>query len=260
MIPLAPPVKALSLWQPWASLLTLRPSCLKCNSTGKMGITIQCDYGTGFEEDEVDCDSCPPPIKEIETRSWRAPESLIGQRVAFHAAKHPVDEGLDLAGHTVLHDGLGDPMLVLPEAYEDVGEGALHAIPLPYGRVVGSGRLVECLPMRRDHPQWDHLHVTDTLLIAWRNDDVTLMAWDQENVSDQYPYGLFEHGRYAWLFDYQATIWERCPYCWADETVTCPVCRGAGRLEEPPSVVGRQGVFNWTAPGPDDVAADTLDA
>lgn len=44
---------ALTLWQPWASLIAIG-------------------------------------VKRYETRSWPAPERLIGQRIAIHAAKRPV--------------------------------------------------------------------------------------------------------------------------------------------------------------------------
>ena len=44
-------MKAISLWQPWASLIMLG-------------------------------------AKRVETRSWRPPEALIGARVMIHAAKH----------------------------------------------------------------------------------------------------------------------------------------------------------------------------
>ena len=45
-------MKAISLWQPWASL-------------------IACE------------------AKRIETRSWKPPQSLIGERIAIHAAQTP---------------------------------------------------------------------------------------------------------------------------------------------------------------------------
>lgn len=47
-------MKAITLWQPWATML------------------------------------CIPQIKPHETRSWRMPESLIGEPVAIHAAKRRV--------------------------------------------------------------------------------------------------------------------------------------------------------------------------
>lgn len=270
-------MKTLSLWQPWASLLTLRPPCVRCFDTGRMGVTYPTDYGTGFEHDEIDCDACPLPVKWIETRSWRAPESLLGERLAFHAAKRPPEEGLDLAGHVVHRNMLSEPMLSLPEAYEDVGEGGLHAIPLPLGCVVGSGRLVDCLPMIEGQviqvPNHDVLHITrvpdphlpmnpwssvPTLTILRHADLFDYSEIDHEDVTDQMPYGHFEAGRFAWLFEDQATVWQRCPDCWGDASTVCHLCHGVGRLEEPPVVVGRQGVFNWIVPDPDAVD-DRLD-
>lgn len=58
-------MKAISLWQPWASLIA-------CGA------------------------------KDIETRSWRAPASLIGQRVLIHAAK--TRKGIDLLAKDDLTD------------------------------------------------------------------------------------------------------------------------------------------------------------
>jgi hypothetical protein len=46
-------IPAISLWQPWASFIAIG-------------------------------------VKRYETRHWRAPARLVGQRIAVHAAKHPV--------------------------------------------------------------------------------------------------------------------------------------------------------------------------
>lgn len=50
-------MKAISLWQPWASLIAVG-------------------------------------AKPYETRSWAPPKALIGQRIAIHAAKKDVDQAL----------------------------------------------------------------------------------------------------------------------------------------------------------------------
>lgn len=51
-------MKAISIWQPWASLcVTPDPKC-----PGR-------------------------PLKQFETRSWAAPSSLVGKRILIHAAK-----------------------------------------------------------------------------------------------------------------------------------------------------------------------------
>ena len=61
-------MKAITLWQPWASLCVIpRPIDPATFST----------FGGAI----------PLPFKTIETRSWPAPKSLIGQRIAIHAAK-----------------------------------------------------------------------------------------------------------------------------------------------------------------------------
>lgn len=51
-------MKAISLWQPWASLIAIG-------------------------------------AKPFETRSWAPPKALIGQRIAIHAAKKPLGDAVD---------------------------------------------------------------------------------------------------------------------------------------------------------------------
>lgn len=48
-------MKSLTIWQPWASLIVGSPDV--------------------------------PPQKPVENRSWRPPESLVGERIAIHAGK-----------------------------------------------------------------------------------------------------------------------------------------------------------------------------
>ncbi len=66
-------MKGISLWQPWASLIAL----------GK---------------------------KRVETRSWRPPQALVGQRIAIHASARPVDQ---LARELLFRAGV-DPGMDLP--------------------------------------------------------------------------------------------------------------------------------------------------
>ena len=85
-------MKALTLWQPWASL-------------------IACG------------------IKHHETRSWRAPEWLIGKTVAIHAGKTMMpDPGADLAA-------------ILKREF-----GAEWAFDLPRSAVVATATLEGCYP------------------------------------------------------------------------------------------------------------------
>lgn len=69
-------MKAISLWQPWASLIML-------------------------------------DAKRIETRSWKPPESVIGQRVFIHAAKRLDPCVLEEPFSTVIGDPANAPIGVL---------------------------------------------------------------------------------------------------------------------------------------------------
>jgi hypothetical protein len=82
-------MKAISLWQPWASLVV---------------------HG----------------VKKIETRDWQPPRSLIGKRIAIHAAK------LDRY----------DPLMLAPPFL-----GLLEEDELPHGAIVGTVKLSSCIRM-----------------------------------------------------------------------------------------------------------------
>ena len=86
-------MKAITLWQPWASLIT-------------------------------------EGMKTRETRSWQPPASLVGQRIAIHAAKRPMtNEHLTATVvRELLQLGFGQPS------------------DLPYGAVVCTAVLVRVFP------------------------------------------------------------------------------------------------------------------
>lgn len=92
-------MKCISLWNPWAMLLVLGE-------------------------------------KKFETRSWRLPDALIGQRVAIHAAKHVDSETRALCKT--------DPFRL---ALKGVG---LDFLPL--GTIVGS--VVFGAPWNTNHPKF----------------------------------------------------------------------------------------------------------
>jgi hypothetical protein len=91
-------MKAISLWQPWATA---------------------CMY---------------PDIKVHETRHWPAPDTLIGQRFAVHAAKRVVRPW-------ELEDEV--------EAYMGVRFGTPWRHRLPFGAIVGTATLEACTSMDR---------------------------------------------------------------------------------------------------------------
>lgn len=79
-------MKAISLWQPWASLIA-------CGA------------------------------KTIETRSWPAPSTVVGARIAIHAAK--TKQGIWLA--TSDEDLIGELIELFPEGPDLLPRGALVA-------------------------------------------------------------------------------------------------------------------------------------
>lgn len=101
-------MRALSIWQPHASLLVVPNP-----ATGK-------------------------PFKLYETRSWAAPSGMIGQRVAIHAAKNRSDlNGLfPLYGHDGrCDDEFAQALWMLNIRREE---------DLPMGAVIGTAILAAC--------------------------------------------------------------------------------------------------------------------
>lgn len=222
---------AISLWQPWASLLVTRQRV--------------CDV--------YDCARCLAGlhdrfrmVKRFETRSWPCPPKHIGQRVAFHAAKRkPTAEGIQrltqLGDWWIEADGLGGFAM-----HHDVGG---HDFPLPLGCIVGSGIITASLPIvepRTVTPADDTISHNGDRLIWWPADQGGI------DISDQLPYGDWTPGRYAWQIDDAAPCTERCPWCWGvghtqrpdnGRDVVC-WCGGAGRCDPIPAT-GHQGFWEW---------------
>lgn len=160
-------MKALTIRQPWASLIALG-------------------------------------VKTIETRSWRAPQSLIGQTIAIHAGKWtprigafagPIHEGPDGGyEYAMLRDRDGERPWKLwsPEGW----------MTLPLGAVVATATLAGCLPMvdndtGNNRPKQNrYVYMLDDEAMAI---DLTLTAERYTSITDQLPYGDFAPGRWAWM-------------------------------------------------------------
>jgi hypothetical protein len=103
-------VKAISLWQPWASL-------------------IACE------------------AKPFETRDWAPPRELIGQPIAIHAAKKVDRDAVDLAEALIYGQhkdgghGLADRLHATFSRAPDEVMGIFGACVLPVGSVVAIARL-----------------------------------------------------------------------------------------------------------------------
>lgn len=139
-------MKALTLWQPWASLIAIG-------------------------------------VKTIETRSWAAPKSLIGQRIAIHAAKRPSDTEADFRFEPVLH------------------EHGMCFVDLPLGAVLSTSLLVDCLPMIDANDPIPMLggfvYVDPDFIQIHADADDSAPTY----IEDQLAYGDFRSGRWAWLLD-----------------------------------------------------------
>jgi hypothetical protein len=200
-------VKALSLWQPWASLVALG-------------------------------------VKTIETRSWST--SYRGP-LAIHAARRPVREKVVIGAYEAwLPDEPGRPHPNHPDGrparlYCNSPKTSFDLArwwPLPFGAVVATCTLVDVVPMKaHTEPTTDHAaHLmvgtrfdAGRLLLARPSEGfsgsgrsiTTHFEWATDVVDDQRPYGDFAPGRYAWLL--------------AD----------VKPLAEPIPVRGRQGMWEW---------------
>ncbi len=203
-------MKAITLWQPWASLVAAG-------------------------------------VKTIETRSWRAPANLIGERIAIHAAAKRPQQGL-LIGNWLTHWERSDGGDVLGHGLANMATGDDRYLDLPLGAIVGSAVLEACIPMVanvEDIPELIAcLEVDD-------NDGFGLFYEGDEvgtDVSDQIPYGIFVPGRWAWLLTDIKPTSERCPTCTGGRIPgrygRCPSCAGAGVCAPVPAK-GHQRVWDW---------------
>lgn len=95
------PLRCVSLWQPWASFIAIG-------------------------------------AKTVETRSWPAPQSIIGTRVGIHAAK--TLKGIDLARSN-------------PDLWERYVELYRRSLDepglLPFGAIVATAVIEACVPVER---------------------------------------------------------------------------------------------------------------
>lgn len=168
-------MSALTLWQPWASLCVLprpAPSMWGHDAVG---------HGP------------PParPFKTIETRSWPAPTALIGQRIAIHAAARKVP-GVDRLGDS---DYWYDTFGMWTETATSDGRNVI-TVPWPLGAVVGTAVLVGCVPMVDVvGPSYERAVVLGDDGEAWLH----RMGEAPTGVHDQFPFGDFRPGRWAWL-------------------------------------------------------------
>jgi hypothetical protein len=230
-------VTALTLWQPWASLIA-------------------------------------EGVKTIETRSWPAPAELIGQHIAIHAGQKFVPHHARGLGGFLAIPTITDPAYQGPQPCNPV-TGRQRRIPkraqtptlfwphtgpharlredkpeysvsqhLPLGAIVATAQLVACVPIVAHRP--------DTTIAPYASamDDGTVVARLHDASVEACParyesadFGDFTPGRWAWLLDDIATTDTLCPWC-GGFVADCIVCDGAGGCEPVPAK-GRQRLWQW---------------
>lgn len=164
-------MKALTLWQPWATLVALG-------------------------------------VKTIETRSWST--SYRGP-LAIHAATRPISDRLTLGVWEAWpsdprgyqhpnHDGPRPARL-----YRNDGGWLVSGrwLPLPLGAIVATCTLVDVVPIVSSGSDLPAPWCADTF--EWEDGKGHLYVMRPDAaltvVDDQRPYGDFAPGRYAWLLD-----------------------------------------------------------
>jgi hypothetical protein len=161
-------VKALTLHQPWATLIA---------------------HG----------------VKRIETRSWST--SYRGA-LAIHAAKRrpptlwpKVDEDLPLAVDLVLMSRFWE----WTENVQDRNSGGAYRWQGPLGAVVATCDLVDVLPIIDEVGRRLDLRSSPYPFVRAYNDGAVRIIRDDHSVAewidDQRPFGDFTPGRFAWLLD-----------------------------------------------------------
>lgn len=213
-------MRALTLWQPWASLVALDVKTIETRSwstsyRGPLAIhagsslaglkAIECDYEDGWRIGTLDGD---------DSRSYH------WQRID---------------GHHVIR------------GYSDEGP-----VDFPLSAVVATCNLVDVIPCHDTCAQPipdDLFYVTIDGRGLYRQ-QVTGDPWVASNVhqidmTKQLPYGDFTPGRYAWLLDDIKPTTERCPVCMGLPSHWCRACNNH-RVCDPIPAKGRQGLWEWT--------------
>lgn len=138
-------------------------------------------------------------IKVIETRSWKAPEALIGQRIALHAAaKKPTED--QRVGDWTVHE-MADGSWAM--TVDDKAQPYRYA-RLPLGCIVATARLDACAPMidlMTGEPddllgQSPAIYVGPDTLTLSHHFEIPARHID---IGDQRPYGDFQPGCWGWI-------------------------------------------------------------
>jgi len=129
-------MKAITLWQPWALLVAKR-------------------------------------YKKIETRSWKAPKELMGQRIAIHAAKAFSKEMQELCWTQPFRG------ILLKNGFN------MSFSDMSFGKVVATCRLTACLRIAGED----------------KTKNVAQLETGYFVEGNEYHFGDYTHGRYAWILE-----------------------------------------------------------
>lgn len=195
--------------------------------------------------------------KYIETRSWRAPKGVIGERVLIHAGKVKAD---------VFVTGLAPWRPLLAE-----GSDARLTKSMTFGAIVASCTLLDCVPIlagdeaeRTDlddlpYPRVESHVGTGEFPDGWldlyhRTLGNALDPESGRSIPHEAPFGDFAPGRFAWLLGDVKPTTSRCPRCWCQllpgtgalisgvDGARCSVCHGEG-VCDPVAMKGRLGLW-----------------
>lgn len=205
-------MRALTIRQPWCSLVFTWLVCSECKGAG--AFTMRTDYGTGSQDDRcLACDGVGMvTVKWIETRTWAAP-SLVGETIALHAGSYRPRLG-----------PIGEFEVTTVDGREGLwARKGRSVIALPLGAVMGTARVRRIVPIAGFSTPVETTAPIDRVLV-WPDGKVARLQGpaaynrDEErhleghvDVDDQLPYGDFRAGNFAWVLDEITTFAEPVP-------------------------------------------------
>jgi hypothetical protein len=214
-------VKALTVRQPWASLIACGAKTIETRSwrTSYRG-PIAIHAGKTIDGIRTLPGDCEGSVEG----DWRY--GYIGDYQASFCFRSG-DEGRRGNAEMVKTDGASSA----PDF-----EGTL-----PLGAIVATARLVDCLPIIDDGPALaPYLNpALATLRLIDAHDGGTPI-----DIADQLPYGDFTPGRWAWLLEDAQPTTERCPYCMGI-FFPCRRCADGLLALHPIPAKGAQGLWEW---------------
>lgn len=121
--------------------------------------------------------------KKIETRSWKAPDYLIGQRIAIHATKAMPKWAMELSWTEPFRS------ILLKLGF------LMSFANWPFGKVVATAKLAGCEKIISDE-KYHHMACLES------GKDVTV---------NEYHFGDYTPGRYAWILEDVQSLKEPIP-------------------------------------------------